>query len=344
LKLRRIARVGFDRMAAATGLLALAESRMRGRLTILTFHRVLPDELFEDYLFPSLAVSESMFRGQMESLARRCKVVTLEEGLQALKSSRAHGDKPMVAVTFDDGYADNVRVAAPIMNAHGVRGTFFVVTGFIGTDAELWYDVAARRWQAATLEQLESACRACSIDPSWMHKAKPAIGHWMSFLKRLEPPQRANVVAELPDPGPLESRRHLDRLMTAEELRELTDAGHVIGSHTMSHPLLPQLDAASLKSELEMSLQQLHKWLGQPVRGFSYPNGDHDDRVRQAVADAGCTHACTTRTGRNGPNADPMRLSRIDMHPSRASGLYGEFDEPSFRASISLIHPYPWSP
>jgi peptidoglycan/xylan/chitin deacetylase (PgdA/CDA1 family) len=328
-------------MAAASGLLALAERGMRDRLTILTFHRVLPDALFKDYLFPSLAVSESMFRGQMASLQRRCRVVTLEEGLDALRTGRS-GDKPMVAVTFDDGYADNVTVAAPIMNALGVRATFFVVTGLIGTDAELWYDVAARRWQAASFPGLVAACAAAKVDGSWM-RSKPAIGEWMSFLKRLEPAQRANVVAELPDPGPLQSRRHLDRLMTAEELRELVDAGHVIGSHTMSHPLLPQLDAASLKSELEMSLHQLHKWLGQPVRGFSYPNGDHDDRVRQAVADAGCTHACTTRTGRNGPHADPMRLSRIDMHPSRASGLYGEFDEPSFRASISLIHPYPWS-
>ena len=341
MTLRRLARVSFDRAAAATGLLALAESRMRGRLTILTFHRVLPDALFKDYLFPSLAVSESMFRGQVQSLARRCRVVTLEEGMAAMHDGTA-GARPMVAVTFDDGYADNVQVAAPIMNAAGVRATFFVVTGLIGTDAELWYDVAARRWQHATLAQLSRACRAAGVDGTWL-SGKPAIGEWMAFLKKLAPPQRANVVAELHDPGPSDERRHLDRLMTPDELRELRGAGHVIGSHSMSHPLLPQLDADALESELVESRKLLEHWLHAPVRGFSYPNGDQDDRVRAAVAHAQCTYACTTRTGRNDRHADPLRLARIDMHPSRSSGLNGEFDEPSFRAAISLIHPFPRS-
>lgn len=328
-------------MAAATGLLALAERGMRDRLTILTFHRVLPDALFEGYLFPSLAVSESMFRGQMQSLQRRCRVVTIDEGLDALKTGSC-GDRPMVSVTFDDGYTDNVQVAAPIMNALGLRATFFVVTGLIGTDAELWYDVAARRWQAASTGDLSVACTAASIDASWMH-GKPSIGEWMSFLKRLEPAQRANVVAELGDPGPHAGRRQLDRLMTPQDLRDLRAAGHVIGSHSMSHPLLPQLDAASLEDELVQSRRLLEQWLHCEVRGFSYPNGDHDDRVRAAVAHAGCTYACTTRTGRNDAQADPLRLSRIDMHPSRSSGLHGEFDEASFRAAISLIHPFPRS-
>jgi peptidoglycan/xylan/chitin deacetylase (PgdA/CDA1 family) len=341
LTLRRLARVSFDRAAAATGLLALAESRMRGELTVITFHRVLPDALFKDYLFPSLAVCESMFRGQMQSLARRCRVVTLEEGMAAMHEGST-GPKPMVAVTFDDGYADNVRVAAPIMNALGLRATFFVVAGLIGTDAELWYDVAARRWQHATPERLVRACAAAGVDSAWM-TAKPAIGEWMAFLKRLEPVQRANVVAELSDPGPSDARRHLDRLMTVDELRELRDAGHVIGSHSMSHPLLPQLDADALEAELVESRKLLERWLRTPVRGFSYPNGDQDDRVRAAVAHAQCTYACTTRTGRNDRHADPLRLSRIDMHPSRSSGLNGEFDEPSFRAAISLIHPFPRS-
>lgn len=342
MKLRRIARVCFDRFAASTGVLALAERRMRDRLTILTFHRVLPDVFFKDYLFSSLAVPESMFRGQMRSLAERCRVVTLEEGVEALRTGTA-GDKPMVAITFDDGYADNVAVAAPIMNALGLRATFFVVAGLVGTDAEFWYDVAARRWHHADRSQLVQACRAAGVDASWIQAAKPSIAEWMAFLKKLEPAQRANVTGDLFDPGAPEPSRHLDRVMTIDELRELRDAGHVIGSHSMSHPLLPQLDAAALESELGQSRRLLEDWLKVPVRGFSYPNGDQDDRVRAAVAHAGCTHACVTSTGRNDTHADPLRLRRIDMHPSRSSGLYGEFDEPSFRAAISLIHPFPRS-
>src|SRR5437868_3235913 len=93
-KLKRIARVGLDRLAALSGMTALSESGMRRGLTVLTYHRVLPDALCADYPFPSLAVPESMFRGQMATLARRCRVVTLDEGLAQLQSGRPV-DRPL---------------------------------------------------------------------------------------------------------------------------------------------------------------------------------------------------------------------------------------------------------
>jgi peptidoglycan/xylan/chitin deacetylase (PgdA/CDA1 family) len=336
VNLRRIARVSLDRLASISGLLAVSEFGMRGRLTVLTYHRVLPDALCRGYLFPSLAVPESMFRGQMATLARRCSVVTLEEGLGALMSGR-FPERPMVAVTFDDGYADNVQLAVPIMDALGLRGTFFVVAGLIGTDGELWYDVAARRWSTASPAHLCAAVRACGIEPGWSD-GKPPIEAWMALLKRMEPADRARAVDALPEPGPSDTRKHLDRLMTPDELRGMQATGHVIGSHTMSHPLLPQLDADALDNELVRSRELIEGWLQSPVRGFCYPNGDHDDRVIDAVKRAGYTSACTTRQGRNPVEADPFRLRRVDMHPSRSSGVIDQFDEPSFRASISLLH------
>lgn len=312
---------------------------MGGYLTILTYHRVLPDALFKGYLFPSLAVSESMFAAQMATLAARCQVVTIEEGLRQIKS-RDRQQKPLVAVTFDDGYADNISVAAPIMAKHGIRATFFIVTGFVGTTSELWYDIAARKWEAASSQQLSDAVSQAGVRVSWQDE-KPSLPTWMALLKGVDQQLRDEIVMALPDPGPVAARQHLDRLMTQDELRQLKRAGHEVASHSMSHPLLPQLEPQALQSELVHSRQLLELWLQGEVRGFSYPNGDYDDRVKDAVARAGCSYACTTRHGRNGPDADPLRLRRIDMHPSRSSGLMGEFDESSFRAAISLLHPYP---
>jgi len=336
MTLRRFARVTVDRLASLSGLLSMSESAMRGQLTVLTFHRVLPDEFIKDYLFPSLAVPQSMFRGQMATLAKRCKVVTVEEGVAALADGRP-GERPLVAVTFDDGYADNVKVAAPIMNALGLRATFYVVAGLVGTDGELWYDVAARRWQAATAAQIREAAEGRGVESGWAG-AKPPMDAWMSWLKQLSPTDRSAAVDALPEPGAVASRHHLDRLMTPDELRSLRSGGHVVGSHTMSHPLLPQLDERTLDAELTRSRDLLESWLQVPVKGFCYPNGDHDDRVVDAVRRAGYTTACTTRSGRNGIQVDALRLRRIDMHPSRSSGTVGQFDEPSFRASISLFH------
>jgi len=336
VKLKRIARVAVDRLAVLSGLTALSESGMRRGLTVLTYHRVLPDNLCADYLFPSLAVPESMFRGQMATLARRCNVVTLDEGLLAIQSGKV-ADRPMVAITFDDGYSDNIRLAAPVMDALGLRATFFVVAGLIGTDSELWYDVAARRWSAASGADLAEAVRACGQLPDWTD-VKPPMDRWMSLLKRISPGDRARVVDALREPGCEHSRRRFDRLMSPDDLRALHSKGHVIGSHTMTHPLLPQLDRANMEHELVRSKELLQGWLQSEVTSFCYPNGDHDNDVVAAVHAAGYLTACTTQSGRNGSGSDPLRLRRVDMHPSRSSGVVGQFDEPSFRATISLLH------
>ena len=336
MTLRRVVRVSLDRLAALSGLLTVSERAMQGRLTVLTFHRVLPDGLMKDYPFPSLAVAESMFRQQMSAIARRCDVVTVNEGIHALASARPKG-RPLVAVTFDDGYSDNVKVAAPILDALGIRATFYVVAGLVGTEGELWYDVAARRWASATDVQISTAARGRSVEAAWLG-SKPRLDAWMSWLKDLPPDQRIDAVEALPEPGANAARRHLDRLMTPDDLRGLQSRGHVVGSHTLSHPLLPQLDDVALAAELVRSRNMLEDWLQTTVDGFCYPNGDHDERVVAAVRNAGYAHACTTLNGRNGPDADRLRLCRIDMHPSRSSGVAGQFDEASFRASISLLH------
>ena len=337
--LRRRARVAADTAAALTGMLALAERAMRGRLTVLTYHRVLPDELCSGYLFPSLAVPESLFRAQASALALRCNVVTLADGLARLET-HDRPTRPLVSMTFDDGYADNFCIAAPILKSNRLPATFFVVAGLIGTTGELWYDVAARRWAAATSAALADAAALPGMSPPWVAGTKPTMNLWMSFLKRLDPDARTAVVAGLADPGRPTQRQDLDRLMTPDELRALHRAGHEIGSHTLTHPLLPQLNDTLLEHELVESRRLIEGWLNEPIAGFCYPNGDHDDRVVRATARAGYTHACLTRPGDNRPGADPLRLSRVDMHPSRSCGTDGLFDEPSFRAAISRLHEF----
>ncbi|MHB8622282.1 MAG: polysaccharide deacetylase family protein [Sulfuricaulis sp.] len=338
-KLRRFVRVAVDQAAVFSGVLALAEHAMHGRLTVLMYHRVLPDELCRKVLFPWLAVPESLFRAQAKTLAARCHIVTLADGLALLKAGDRH-DRPLVTITFDDGYADNFRVAAPILKTFGLLATFFVVAGLIGTDGELWYDIAARRWLSATAATLADAVAASGAIPPWVADTKPPMGMWMSFLKRLDPEVRAAVVGRLWEPGPEVERQDFDRLMTPDELRGLRSAGHEIGSHTLTHPLLPQLSDAVLEHELIESRRLIEGWLNEPISGFCYPNGDHDDRVVVATARAGYTHACLTRSGDNQANTDPLRLRRVVMDPSHSCSTKGRFFEPSFRAVISRLHEF----
>ncbi len=126
--------------------------------------------------------------------------------------------------------------------------------------------------------------------------------------------------------------------MTPADVRRLADAGHELGSHSVHHEILPQLDDAALVAELTASRAQVEAWTGRPVVGFCYPNGSVDDRVAAATARAGYAYACTTAAPRRGGSADPWRLPRVDVTRHRVTAPNGAFDLVAFRAEVSTLH------
>jgi peptidoglycan/xylan/chitin deacetylase (PgdA/CDA1 family) len=106
------------------------------------------------------------------------------------------------------------------------------------------------------------------------------------------------------------------RLMSASELREMSAAGIAIGSHTRTHPHLPELDAQAKRGEIQGSKARLEDMLGQSVTAFAYPYGQFDDDACRAVAEAGYRIACSTRSGFNVPDVDRFLLHRIEVFGS----------------------------
>lgn len=86
-------------------------------------------------------------------------------------------------------------------------------------------------------------------------------------------------------------------MLDAAGLRELHAAGITIGSHTVSHPKLSQLDAARIDAELRHSKASLEDLLGAPVEHLCYPFGDYDARVRDAALAAGYRSGLTCIRG-----------------------------------------------
>ena len=127
----------FRWFALGSGMLWRFERSMRQSLTVLTYHRVLQDGGRGQPL-PWLCVSVPSFRRQMERLARTCRVLPLPQAVAEFEAGPAQ--RPLVAVTFDDGYLDNHEIAAPILEEHGARGTFFVTTGLIARQELPWWD------------------------------------------------------------------------------------------------------------------------------------------------------------------------------------------------------------
>jgi peptidoglycan/xylan/chitin deacetylase (PgdA/CDA1 family) len=102
-------------------------------------------------------------------------------------------------------------------------------------------------------------------------------------------------------------------LMSWDRLIEISGKGVQIGSHTRTHPQLTALSPDALKEELSASKREIEEQLGRPVVHFCYPYGDHNDRIREAVKNAGYRYAVTTQRGHVSRGNDPCALRRIPI-------------------------------
>ncbi|MBK9386732.1 MAG: polysaccharide deacetylase family protein [Planctomycetes bacterium] len=338
MSLSRRVRWSLDVGARALGVLSVQEARMRRGLTVLTYHRVLPQERCARYPFPALVMPEAAFAAQVEWLAKRCEVLPLREALPRSRSG-AKPRRPLVAITFDDGYADNHDLAAPILEASGVRATFFVTTGFLEATRPLWFDRGAELLGAVgAAHAARSVARAIGFAGAPVGDPPEALLAWLEALKQESAEARERFLAEL--------ERTLGRVvplagyepMTRAQALALHQRGHELGSHSQTHPILPSLSDEELHAEIAASREQLAQWSGASIEGFCYPNGDCDERVLAAVRDAGYRYACTTRDGVAGPSDDVLALPRICVTNHAVSSANGRFRLTAFRAEVARFH------
>lgn len=207
----------------------------------------------------------AMFERQLRWLKRRFDIVPLGT-LAAAAADGAIGR--MAALTFDDGLRSNVSVAYPILRKLAIPATFFVCPGLVDRAAWLWTHEVRRRLARLGL----SAQR---------------VESFVEWMKRLELTARKGVEARLaaatPDFAPTaEERSHYD-LASWDELRRLDPAIVTIGSHTLTHPILPCTPAAEIETEVRESRRALEERLQRPIDFFAYPNGDLDSVSEESV-------------------------------------------------------------
>jgi peptidoglycan/xylan/chitin deacetylase (PgdA/CDA1 family) len=335
--LKRGLRSTADHAARISGILARRERVSSRDLLVLTYHRVLPEARCADYPFPSLAMPLGAFRAQVRWLAEHGEVLPLARALERV-GERAH--RPVFALTFDDGYDDSREFVAEALEEAGVRGTFFVTTGFIGQAALLWFDRAALLFSSvgerARCEVVRETCgdhHAADLPPTGSDGAT-----WTRYLKRLTPMDRAAVLTELERAAGGAPPTDGFRPMSVADVSELHRRGHEIGSHTVSHAMLPELDDRALRDEVEASRETISTWLGAAVPGFCYPDGSHDGRSVAAVTRAGHAYACTTRDGVHRLGGDPYRVPRIDVAPQRVTDGSRRLDLTAFRRELCGLY------
>lgn len=279
-------------------------NRLDAPVLVLVYHRVAT--LASDP--EMLAVTPANFRAQMKYLKDNFPLVRFEEDW-------AGAPKPAIAVTFDDGYADNVLEALPILEEVAVPATVFVTTGNIGTGQEFWwhelqrlilgthklpphFDLGTRSWGTGT----ESERRVM-------------YDGLVRQMNDATPRQRNEWLPQVRGWAEMETApndRH--RSMTPEELRILAGSRLVtIGAHTVSHTRLAALSISEQKEEIMASKQKLETWVGREIRVFSYPFGRRCDYTKESITlcrEAGFTRAAANFPGQAHSWTEPFQIPR----------------------------------
>ncbi|ALC15485.1 polysaccharide deacetylase [Desulfuromonas soudanensis] len=277
-------------------------------VVVLLFHRVTV--LSSDP--ERLAVSPDNFRRQMGFLKERFRLVRLEEDWSALS-------EPAVAVTFDDGYADNVLEALPILEDVGVPATFFISTGHMGTDKEFWWDRMERILLRGVNLPAAFTLVDCRYGQSWPTETaaeRQTLYHALNALaQKVEIGRIDGWLEQLAAwSGQQEGGAGVNRTLTREELRVLgRSPWATVGAHTVSHAALSALSTERQREEIFVSKETLEKELDKKIEVFSYPFGNRAHYNRDSIAlcrQAGFLKAAANFPGQVHRWTDPYQLPR----------------------------------
>jgi peptidoglycan/xylan/chitin deacetylase (PgdA/CDA1 family) len=278
--------------------------------SILIYHRVAKAD-FDPW---NIAISPDAFERQLVGL-RKKTVLPLRE------FARLHIRKKLprnaIAITFDDGYACNAIVAAPMLKSFGYPATFFVVSDAIARSEEFWWDQFERIFHSPGFDYVTAIRLLANLSPDGIGKAIHDDSTHSFFalwrvLRGLGVEVRRQYLNDLRNELGLENElRPTHRPMTVAELRTLaTDPLFEIGGHTTTHPCLTLLPAGEQEREIVFGAHFLERTLGQPIRTFAYPFGEWGQVTRNIVMAAGFECAVTAEQRRVSSGDNLFELPR----------------------------------
>jgi peptidoglycan/xylan/chitin deacetylase (PgdA/CDA1 family) len=285
---------------------------LRSRVVILMYHRVT--ETSSDPW--NLCVSPKHFAEHLKILQENYLVLRLHDLLLSLKHARL--PKRGVVLTFDDGYADNLWNAKPLLEKYEVPATVFVVSGSVDNNGFWWDELEQVLLQPRKLPkslQLNVQGRSYEWLTSNLNQRQDAYIGIHKILKPLKVSDRDQLITELFAWADLDKTgRPNYRPLTATELIQLAQNEWVdVGSHTLTHSLLSTMSQADQFAEIDGCRKKLSAILGNQVDTFSYPYGNFAPETVDIVKSAGFKMALTTEKNVVEAGANRFQLGRFEV-------------------------------
>jgi peptidoglycan/xylan/chitin deacetylase (PgdA/CDA1 family) len=228
-----------------------------------------------------------------------------------------------VAVTFDDGYLDNLRVASPILLEYAVPATFFITDAVLEGRVAYWWDALAAMFFGTAPLPPRLALRAArdTIDLPTASAQEREHAHWILYhrLREADAPERDALLAQVKAWAGVTTADD-GRPMNRFELEDLARRpGHSIGGHGSDHLSYSAHPPAVVRRDVRENRMKLEVAVGRIVTSFAYPYGDHDDQSVEIVDELGYRAAVTCVEGLVRPRTDPLRLPRVAIGPADAA-------------------------
>jgi peptidoglycan/xylan/chitin deacetylase (PgdA/CDA1 family) len=266
-----------------------------------------------------LAVTPEGFDQQCAYLTKHYNVISLDEMVERLAAGEPQPPRA-VALTFDDGYLDNFTQAFPILQRHGLNGTFYVTTNCIDNRELFWIGLlrfVVFTTRVPVLETHDPIAFRLPLGDALQRKA--AFTKLVVTMKNISTPKRLALLEAVRVAGEIDDLSPLNNIMmTWDQVREMHDAGMIFGAHTLTHPNLPNSTFEEAEREIVGSKEALEAEIHTSVRHFSYPNGRGSahltDAVKGIVRDAGFDSSTTSVTGSVRVGDDAFALQRIGIY------------------------------
>jgi peptidoglycan/xylan/chitin deacetylase (PgdA/CDA1 family) len=267
-----------------------------------------------------LCVIPQHFAKHLEVLQKYAQPISLQ------KLAQAHRDGNIphkaVAITFDDGYADNLHYAKPLLERYGIPATIFISTGYVGKQREFWWDELERlllqpgklpekltlnisgnihNWElGAAVDYTTEEYQRDRTSKAWEAKPGSRMFFYYSIWQVLRPlpeaERRKLLVDQILAWASAEAKpRSTHRSLFPEELSTLAQGELVeIGAHTVTHSFLSAQPTALQLDEIKQSKVDLEQMINRPVMSFSYPFGDRTSETIEITRLVGFDCACST--------------------------------------------------
>jgi len=279
------------------------------RVQILMYHGV---NATGDTSYNGRHISVKRFEKHLRYLKKHFEVLSLGEAFNAAGTKKKR--KPRVTITFDDGFENNLKYAAPLLKKYDLPATFFISSICVTEETDiLWPDVVdliLYNRESVGADGKEFILSKKGFYNSELRKTL------QEHIKNQNSEKRDAIIKELAEKYDLNTlKKNSDpeqwKMMTANQVKQLSEFPNVeIGSHCHNHYNLANLSIENAEHELKKSKQLLENCIGKSVTSIAFPDGSYTKKVKQQAYDAGYDKLCAVTFKLPDDMNDPRILRR----------------------------------